>query len=158
MAPAVFPRFLVLGPKDRAALAGGRCIDVILGSIHALPMPSEKKNIRIEAFFDDTVAVEEAFSPSAAGILEDVHIDSGITVKPLFVAVRTSRIVGGHEALAFLLTVTSSIAAKALAEAIYKWFKQTNATRLKIEKTEVLITRPDEVIRVIHEVIDKEIS
>jgi len=47
MAPAVFPRFLVLGPKDRAALACGRCIDVILGSIHAL-FKANVQIVRIE--------------------------------------------------------------------------------------------------------------
>ena len=125
--------------------------------------------MHIEAFFDSTVSIEDALSPRAAetygdiliegGItFGDVIIEDGITLRPLFLSIRASRAVGGPEALAFLVTVSSSIGAKTLADVIYKWFKKTKANRLKIERIEVLITRPNEVIRVIREAIDKDDS
>jgi hypothetical protein len=132
-------------------------------------MAIAKRTMRIEASFDSTESVQDALSPRATETFGDVIIEGGITfgdviigdgitLTPLFLSIRASRAVRRAEALEFLLTVSSSIEAKTLADVIYKWFKKTKANRLKIERTQVLITRPDEVIRVIREAIDKDDS
>ena len=132
-------------------------------------MATANRTMQIEAFFDSTESIEDALSPRATEtfgdvIIEggiafgDVIVEGGITLTPLFLSIRAPTTVRGPEALAFLVTVSSSIAAKTVADVIYKWFKERKANRLKIGRTQVLITQPDEVIRVIREAIDKDDS
>ena len=132
-------------------------------------MATANRTMHIEAFFDSTESIEDALSPRATEtfgdvIIEggitfgDVIIEGGITLTPLFLSIRAPTTVRGPEALEFRVTVSSSIAAKTLADVIYKWFKKKKANRLKIEGAQVLITRPAEVVRVIREAIDKDDS
>jgi hypothetical protein len=118
----------------------------------------EERSIRIDATFVDRTALDGfAFSGSTDETMP-IRLADGIALSALFVSSHSSRAVGSTELLGFLVTVSSSVAAKALADIIYKWFKDAKATKLRIERTEITVAGDEgTVVRTIHEVITKQL-
>jgi len=119
-------------------------------------MAGNPLEFQVEASFKTPESLQLELSTQDGTIAERVDLADGVTLVPLFLSVRTSNAVGTPELLTFLVTVSSSVGGKILAELIYRWFIKTKAERLRIEKTEVVIQDgADHLVRVVHEILEK---
>jgi hypothetical protein len=119
-------------------------------------MAGDPIEFRVQASFKAPELLQMELSAQDGAIVERVDLAEGVTLFPLFLSVRSSNAVGTPELLTFLVTVSSSVGGKIVAELIYKWFIKTKAERLRIEKTEIVIQDgPDHLVRAVHEIIEK---
>ena len=119
-------------------------------------MAGNQYEFQVEASFEAPESLQLELSTQDGTIAERVDLADGVTMFPLFLSVRTSNAVGTPELLTFLVTVSSSVSGKIIAELIYKWFIKAKAERLRIEKTEIVIQDgADHLVRVVNEILEK---
>jgi|ERR1035438_5806771 hypothetical protein len=119
-------------------------------------MAGDPIEFQVEASFKAPELLQMELSALDGAIAERVNVAEGVTLAPLFLSVRTSNAVGTPELLKFLVIVSGSVGGKIVAELIYKWFIKTEAVRLRVEKTEIVIQDgPDHFVRAVREIIEK---
>jgi hypothetical protein len=73
-------------------------------------------------------------------LLPSVDIGQGITLQPQFTSLKTSHMTGGPEILLFLLGIPVGIASQIIADYLYDWLCEKKASKVRINKREIIIS------------------